>query len=182
MSGHSKWSTIKHKKGAADAKRGKLFSQISKNIRIATKTLGSGDPKHNSGLRLAIEKARAANMSKENIQKAIDRGLGKGKSGQIEEVVYEGFGPSGVGVLVIALTDNKQRTSANIKNIFAKNGGSLGSPGSAKYLFQRSDDGNEYTVVVPLPVTDEAIKHQIESLLESLLEDEDVEDVYSNLA
>ena len=180
MSGHSKWSTIKHKKEALDSKRGKLFSQLSKNIRVATKFGKSGDPKSNSALRLAIEKARAANMSNDIINRAIDRGLGKGKGGQIEEVVYEGFGPGGVGLLVVALTENKQRTAAEMKNIFSKHGGSLGSPGSAKYLFERSIQTNDYQCVMPMQVENETTQKQIEALIDSLLENEDVEDVYSN--
>ncbi|MEN8253673.1 MAG: YebC/PmpR family DNA-binding transcriptional regulator [Patescibacteria group bacterium] len=177
MSGHSKWSTIKHKKGITDAKRGKLFSQLAKNIRIATKEGGSGDPKINSSLRLAIDKARAANMPKENLQRAIDRGMGKGKGGQIQEILYEGFGPGGVAMLIVSLTDNKQRTSAEIKNILSKAGGSLGSPGSASYMFKREKDFN-YTVIIPTVVDDESLQKKLEELMDKLRENEDVEDVY----
>ena len=178
MSGHSKWSTIKHKKGAEDERKGKLFSQLSKNIRLAVKTGGSGDTQHNSVLRLAVEKARASNMSKENIARAIDRGMGKGKEGQIREVVYEGFGPQGVGILVIGQTDNSQRTGSEIRNIFSKHHGSLGAPGSVKYMFKRLADSEEFEVQIPVKITDPNIQEQIQSLLDNLVENDDVEDVY----
>src|SRR3989344_3563462 len=122
MSGHSKWSTIKHKKESTDQKRGKLFSQISRTITIAVRQSGTGDPDLNPSLRLALEKARAANMPGENINRAIRRGLGRGDSGALEEVTYEGYGPGGVGVMVIAHTDNRQRTTAEIRNILERQG------------------------------------------------------------
>ncbi len=178
MSGHSKWSTIKHKKGALDAKRGKLFSQLSKNIKIAVKEGKSGDANQNPGLRLAVEKARSANMPNENIQRAIDRGLGKSASGAvIQEIVYEGFGPNGVGMVIIAMTDNTQRTSSNVKNILSKAGGSIGGPGSVMYMFQRDENG-EYQCTMPMNIDDEKLQSKLEELMDSLREDDDVEDVF----
>lgn len=178
MSGHSKWNNIKNKKGAADAKRGKIFAQLSKHIRIAVKTGGGGDVNSNPSLRLAVEKARSANMPNENIQRAIDRGLGIGKGGQIEEILYEGYGPAGVGFLVIAQTDNKMRTGSEIRSAFDKNGGSLGGPGSAMYLFQRN--GDEYSVQIPLPLGSEQDKTAVERLEEALQEIDDVEEIFHN--
>ena len=177
MSGHSKWSTIKHKKAAADAKRGKVFSQLSKNIRIAVKA-GGGDPNKNSNLRLAIEKAKAANMPKNNIKRAIERASGIGKAGGLDEIVYEGYGPAGVGLIIVAVTDNKMRTSSQIRGVLSKYQGSLGGPGSAMYLFSRS--GADYQVKIPANV-DEAERQKIQKLIDSLEELDDVEEVYSNL-
>ncbi len=178
MAGHSKWANIKNRKGAQDAKRGKLFSQLSKGIKMAVKEGGSGDVDSNPALRLAVDKARAANMPKENIQRAIDRGLGKSATGaSIQEVVYEGFGPQGVGLIIVTLTDNTQRTSSNIKNIVNKSGGSLGSPGCVMYMFER-DDAGEYVCSMPMKLSDKSVIGQIESLIDALREDDDVEDVY----
>lgn len=137
MSGHSKWATIKRQKGATDAKRGAAFTKLSNAITLAVKTGGGiAEPDSNFKLRLAVDKARAANMPKENIQRAIDKA--KGGAGEIvEELLYEGFGPGGVAMLVEAVSDNKQRTVAAVKNIVEKNGGTLGSSGSVAYLFTR---------------------------------------------
>lgn len=179
MSGHSKWSTIKHKKAAIDAKKGKAFSILSKMITIAVKEGGSGDPDQNPRLRLALDKARGANMPNINVQKAIDRGLGKGDGREIEEVVYEGYGPGGVGFMVRVLTDNRNRSGSEIKSLFDKSGGSLGSPGSAAYLFERV--GEEYMVKIPLSL-DETKKQEVKQLIEKLEEHEDVEYVVTNLA
>ncbi len=138
MSGHSKWKTIKHQKGAADIKRGMVFTKLANAITIAVKQGGGGaDPESNPRLRLAMDAARAQNMPKENIQRAIDKGTGKGGEGELHEATYEGFAPGGVNVIVEAATDNPQRTSAEIKNMFEKNGGSFGQPGSSSYLFKR---------------------------------------------
>ncbi len=175
MSGHSKWSTIKHKKGALDAKRGKLFSQLSKQIRVAVKEGASSDPKSSPVLRLALDKAKAANMPKDKIQKAIDRGMGKGKQGQIQEVIYEGFSSTGVGMLIIAQTDNTQRSSAEIKAALSRNNASLGSPGSANYLFERLDDGS-YQANMLMPISLEE-KKKLEKLVDILLNLEDIEEV-----
>jgi len=143
MSGHNKWSTIKHKKGAADAKRGKIFSKLIKEITIAAR-VGGGDPDGNPRLRTAINAARAANMPKDNIDRAIKRGTGEIAGAAYEEVTYEGYGPGGVAVLVDALTDNKNRTVAEIRHIFEKYGGNLGESGCVAWIFQKKG-----MVVVP---------------------------------
>jgi len=138
MSGHSKWAQIKRQKGVTDIKRGQAFTKIAKAITLAVKEGGGiGDPEKNFKLRLAIEKARAINTPKENIERAIERGMGKGKGESLEEVVYEGFGPGGVAVIAEAATDNRQRTNSEVKSIFDKNGGTFGNPGSVSYLFQK---------------------------------------------
>ncbi len=148
MSGHSKWSSIKHKKGAADAKRGKLFSKLARAITVAARD-GGGDPDHNPTLGTAVQKAKDASMPKDKIQKAIDVGTGAGSDGAaIERVVYEGYGPAGVAVLVEALTDNRNRASAEIRHAFSKHGGSLGEPGSVAWIFEKKGsivvDGSRY--------------------------------------
>lgn len=136
MSGHSKWATIKHAKGAADAKRGQLFTKFIKEISIAAR-MGGGDPNSNPRLRTAILKARAANMPKDNIERAIKKGTGELGAATFEELVYEGFGPGGVAILVEVLTDNKNRAAANVRNIFNKTGGNLGTTGSVSRMFER---------------------------------------------
>jgi YebC/PmpR family DNA-binding regulatory protein len=137
MSGHSKWSSIKHKKGAADAKRGKLFTKLARAITVAARD-GGGDPEGNPALATAVQKARDASMPKDNIQRAIDRGTGAGSDGAvIERIVYEGYGPNGIAVLVEALTDNRNRASAEIRFAFSSHGGSLGEPGSVAWIFEK---------------------------------------------
>lgn len=178
MSGHSKWATIKNRKAAVDAKRGKIFSIISKQITVAVREGGGGDPATNPRLRLALEKARSENMPNANIQKAIDKGLGKGGGAVIEEVLYEGYGPGGVGFLVKALTDNRNRTSSEIKTLFDRNGGSLAGPGAVSYMFERSADG--YVAKVTIPVAGD-VKVKVEQLTELIDDQEDVEAVYTNL-
>ena len=126
MSGHSKWATIKHAKGAADAKRGQMFTKLIKEISIAARDGGS-DPDSNPRLRAVVLKARAANMPKDNIERAIKKGSGELGAVSYEELTYEGYGPGGVAILVNVLTDNKNRTAASVRNIFGKNGGNLGS-------------------------------------------------------
>ena len=179
MSGHSKWSTIKHKKAATDAKKGKVFSELAKLIRVAVKEGGSGDPDQNASLRTILDKARQSNMPKDNIKRAIDKGLGIGKGGRIEEMVYEGFGPGGVGYMVVVFSDNRQRTGAEIRQIFDKNGGSLGGPGAVSYMFERK--GNDIVVKVPVPV-EEDVKEKAIKLKELLEELDDVEEVVINAA
>ena len=136
MSGHSKWSTIKHAKGIADAKRGQLFTKFIKEISIAAK-MGGGDPASNPRLRTAMLKAKAASMPKENIERAIKKGTGELGATSYEELVYEGYAPGGVAVLVEVLTDNKNRAAANVRNFFTKNGGNLGTSGSVSRMFDR---------------------------------------------
>lgn len=139
MSGHSKWSTIKRQKGATDVKRGQAFTKLSNVITIAVKLGGSGDPESNPRLRMTIEEARSLNMPKENIQRAIDRGLGVGKEA-FEEVVYEGFGPGKVAFMVEGVTDNKLRTLQEIKNLFERSGGSLAGQGAVAYMFNKKGE------------------------------------------
>ena len=137
MSGHSKWSSIKHKKGAADAKRGKLFSKLARAIIVAAKE-GGGDAANNLALQNAIEKAKSYSMPKDNIERAIAKGAGSDADGAaFETIVYEGYGPEGVAVIAEALTDNKNRTASDVRHIFAKFGGNLGSSGAVAWQFER---------------------------------------------
>lgn len=138
MSGHSKWSTIKRKKGAADAKRGQLFTRLAREISIAARQ-GGGDPDSNFRLRIAIDRARANNMPKDNIERAIAKGTGEGKDGsiQIEEVIYEGYAPHGVAMLIECVTDNRNRAVAEIRHCLTRFGGSMGETGSVGWQFQR---------------------------------------------
>jgi YebC/PmpR family DNA-binding regulatory protein len=171
MSGHSKWSSIKHKKGAADAKRGKLFSKLARAIIVAARD-GGGDPEHNPTLATAIQKARDASMPKENIQRAIDRGTGAGADGAtIESILYEGYGPGGVAILVEALTDNRNRASAEIRFAFSSHGGSLGEPGSVAWIFEKKGaivvDGSRYgedDVIVAIDAGAEDVREDGEQL------------------
>jgi len=148
MSGHSKWSSIKHKKGAADAKRGKLFTKLARAITVAARD-GGPDPEGNAALATAIQKARDASMPKDNIQRAVDRGSGVGSdAAAIETIVFEGYGPGGAAILVEALTDNRNRTSAEVRHAFSKHNGSLGEPGSVAWIFEKRGvvavDGSRY--------------------------------------
>jgi YebC/PmpR family DNA-binding regulatory protein len=137
MSGHSKWASIKHKKAIVDSRRGAHFSKLTRAITVAARD-GGGDPVGNPALDLAIRKAREASMPKDNIERAIAKGTGEGGGAEaIEAVLYEGYGPGGVAVLVEALTENRNRTSAEVRHVFTKNGGSLGEPGSVAYLFDK---------------------------------------------
>ena len=137
MSGHSKWSSIKHKKGAADAKRGKLFTKLARAITVAARE-GGGDPDGNPALALAIDKAKQSSMPKDNIQRAIDRGTGEGAdAAAIERIVYEGYGPGGAAILVEALSDNRNRTGSEIRHAFDRHGGNLGEPNSVAWMFDK---------------------------------------------
>lgn len=136
MSGHNKWSSIKHKKGAQDAKRGKIFTKIIKEITVAARN-GGGDPDTNPALRTAVNKAKSENMPKDNIERAIKKGTGELEGVDYIELTYEGYGPGGVAILIETLTDNKNRTAADIRSIFSKHGGNLGESGSVAYMFQR---------------------------------------------
>jgi YebC/PmpR family DNA-binding regulatory protein len=137
MSGHSKWASIKHKKGAVDAKRGKLFTKLARAISVAARD-GGADPEGNPALATAVQKARDASMPKDNIQRAIDRGTGAGADGAaIERILFEGYGPGGAAILVESLTDNRNRASAEIRHAFSKHGGSLGEPGSVAWIFEK---------------------------------------------
>lgn len=134
MSGHSKWHSIKHKKGAADAKRGKIFTKLGNEIAIAARN--GADPEMNFRLRLAVTKAKQANMPAANIDRSIARGAGTAGGAALEELTYEGYGPAGIAVMVQALTDNRNRTAADVKTAFSKHGGSLGGQGSVAYMFE----------------------------------------------
>jgi len=136
MSGHSKWATIKHKKGALDAKRGKIFTRLIKEIQIAAKQ-GGGDPDGNPRLRTAIAAAKAENMPQDNIKRAVQRGTGELEGVNYEEVTYEGYGPGGVAVIIDVLTDNRNRAVSEIRHAFTKNGGNLGETGSVGYMFAK---------------------------------------------
>lgn len=136
MSGHNKWSKIKNKKGEADAKRGAVFNKLSREIFVAAKA-GGGDPAMNASLRMVLDKARAANMPKDNINRAIKKATDVGDTTNYDEITYEGYGPGGVAILVHTLTDNKKRTDANLHTIFTRNGDNMGSTGSVAYMFDR---------------------------------------------
>ncbi len=148
MSGHSKWATIKHKKGAADAKRGQMFTKLIKEISIAAR-MGGGDPEGNPRLRTVILKARAANMPKDNIDRAIKKGTGELEGVNYEELTYEAYAPGGVAVLIEVLTDNKNRAAADVRNILTRSGGSLATSGAVSRLFKRKGiitfDSEKYT-------------------------------------
>ncbi|HKH76345.1 MAG TPA: YebC/PmpR family DNA-binding transcriptional regulator [Rubrobacteraceae bacterium] len=167
MSGHSKWSTIKRKKGAADAKRGALFGKLSKAITIAARE-GGGDPDMNPALGMAVQKAKEGNMPNDNIQRAIDKGTGAGAdAAMIERITYEGYAPGGVAVLVEVLTDNRNRAASDVRYVFSKNGGKLGTTGSVSYLFERKG-----VILVPINEVDE--DELMELALEAGAEDVEV--------
>jgi YebC/PmpR family DNA-binding regulatory protein len=158
MSGHSKWSSIKHKKGAADARRGKLFTKLARAITVAARD-GGGNSDANPALALAVQKARDASMPKDNIQRAIDRGTGAGSDADaIESVTYEGYGPGGAAIMVDALTDNRNRTGAEVRHAFERHGGSLGEPGSVAWQFENRGviliDGDRYSEDDLMPAID----------------------------
>ncbi len=136
MSGHSKWSTIKHKKGAADAKRGQVFTRIIKEMTVAAR-MGGGDPAANPRLRAAVAEAKANNMPKDNVERAIKRGTGELEGVSYEEITYEGYGPGGVALMVEVMTDNSNRTTPEIRHMLEKNGGNMGTPGSVRFQFER---------------------------------------------
>lgn len=136
MAGHSKWANIKHRKAAQDAKRGKIFTKIIRELVVAAKE-GGGDPNDNPRLRAAMDKALGANMKKDTIEKAIDRGTGNAEGDNYEELTYEGYGPGGVAILVECMTDNKNRTVGEVRHAFTKHGGNLGTNGSVAYLFEK---------------------------------------------
>src|SRR4029079_1635575 len=158
MSGHSKWASIKHKKKAVDATRGALFTKLSRAITVAARD-GGGDPEGNPALALAVQKARDASMPKDNIERAIAKGTGEGADADaLEAVLYEGYGPGGVALLVDALTDNRHRNGSEIRHLFAKHGGNLGEPGSVSYLFDKRGvivvDANRYSEDDLMPAID----------------------------
>lgn len=170
MSGHSKWATIKRSKGAADAKRGVVFTKLSKNVSLAARA--GKDPDMNSALRTAINAAKEANMPKDNIERAILRGAGELPGQNIEEITYEGYGPSGIALLMRCATDNTNRTSTFIKTALKKYGGKLGGPGSVSYLFSQRG-------MLRIDVTD-ADKEKMIELVEVLEDNEDVVELQHN--
>jgi YebC/PmpR family DNA-binding regulatory protein len=177
MSGHSKWASIKHKKAIVDSRRGAQFSKLTRAITVAARD-GGGDPAGNPALDLAIRKAKEASMPKDNIERAIAKGTGEGGEAEaIESVLYEGYGPGGVAVLVEALTDNRNRTSAEVKHAFSKQNGSLGEPGSVAYLFDKKGtivvDGTRYSEDDLMPA--------VEAGAEDISTDEDVFEVVTTL-
>lgn len=180
MAGHSKWNNIKNKKEATDSKRAKVFAQIAKQIRIAVKEGKSDNPQFNPSLRVQLDKARAANMPKDKIQKAIDRGMGKGAEGAtIQEVTYEAFGPGGAALMIMAVTDNSNRTSSDVKYALSRNGGSMAGPGAAKYMFQRSSDGQGFEPTMEIELS-EVDQKSMQSLIDALEEHDDIEEVVTN--
>jgi YebC/PmpR family DNA-binding regulatory protein len=178
MSGHSKWASIKHKKAVVDSRRGAQFSKLSRAITVAARD-GGGDPAANATLETAVRKAKEASMPKDNIERAIAKGAGGGtEANDIESVLYEGYGPGGVALLVEALTENRNRTGADIRHIFSKNGGSLGEPGSVAYLFDKKGtiviDGSRYS--------EDDLMAAIEAGAEDINADEDVFEVVTEPA
>jgi YebC/PmpR family DNA-binding regulatory protein len=203
MSGHSKWATIKHKKGALDAKRGKIFTRVIKEIMIAARS--GGDPAMNPRLRTAVTAAKAVSMPADNIKRAIMRGTGELEGGQIDEIMFEGYGPGGAAVLVMVATDNRNRTVSDIRHIFSKQGGNLGEQGSVAWMFERksqiliegdkaSDAVLEAITKAGIPTASAEIGMVPKNLLklegknasgmlrlsEALEEHDDVQNVYSN--
>lgn len=170
MSGHSKWSTIKRKKGAADAKRGKMFTKLIKEITIAARE-GGGDPGANPRLRLAVDNAKAANMPADNIERAIKKATGELEGVTYHELTYEGYGPSGVAILVEVATDNKNRTVADVRHLFSKYNGSLGENGSVAWMFDRKG-------VMTLPNQDKSEDEIMDIVLEAGAEDLQTEEEF----
>jgi len=174
MSGHNKWSKIKHKKAASDAQKSKLFGKLAKLIATESKKAG-GDISAPS-LRAVIDKAKAENMPSDNIDRAVKKGMSADAT-TMEFVQYEAYGPGGCGIVIDGLTDNKNRTAQEIKHLLSKNGLALAAPGSAMWMFVKSDDGLEPTTTVDLSESDGA---KLESILEALEEHDDVQEVYTN--
>lgn len=177
MSGHSKWSKTKHIKAVADVKKGKIFSKMARMISVAAKEKG-GDPETNPKLRLAIEQARAVNMPKDNIERAIKRGTGEIEGAKIESAIYEAYGPGGVAIIIEIITDNKNRTLSEIKHILSAHQAKLAQAGSVKYLFEQKN--SDWIPKYPMS-TNAKTKAQIEKLFEALDEQDDVQEIYSNL-
>ncbi len=177
MSGHSKWATIKRQKGANDAKRGQLFTKLANAITIAVKQGGGNtDPNFNASLRLAVDKAKGANMPKESIERAVQKGAGGAGGVELDEVMYEGFASGGVGLLVEAVTDKKQRTVAEVKNVIEKNGGTMAGQGAVSYLFQKAGE-----IIVPKngKSTDEIMNIALENNVSDIEDDDEVVYLYT---
>jgi YebC/PmpR family DNA-binding regulatory protein len=175
MSGHSKWSSIKHKKGAADAKRGALFTKLARGITIAARD--GADPAGNAALALAIQKAKDNSMPKDNIERAVAKGAGTDKdAATVEEVIYEGYGPAGVALLIHCYTDNRNRTGADVRSILSKNGGSLGEPGSVAYVFEKKG----MVIVEAEKASEDDLMIAIDAGAEDIVEDGDVFEVVTD--
>jgi YebC/PmpR family DNA-binding regulatory protein len=178
MSGHSKWSTIKRKKAATDAKRGKIFTRLAREITIAARE-GGGDIDTNFRLRLAIDKAKAGNMPKDNIERAITRGTGGGADAELEEVTYEGYAPHGVALLVLTLTDNRNRAVAEVRRVFNKQGGSMSEAGAVAWQFDRKG----YIAIEPNGIDADAIfEHAVDAGAEDVIFGDDMIEVYADLS
>jgi YebC/PmpR family DNA-binding regulatory protein len=176
MSGHSKWHSIKHKKGALDAKRGKLFTKFIKEITVAARS-GGGDPEGNARLRKAIADAKAGNMPNDTIDRAIRRGTGEEEGVNYEEITYEGYGPGGVALMIQSMTDNRNRTVAEIRHIFSKNGGNLGESGSVGWMFEKKG----YIVVDKSAKSEEELfELAIEAGADDLRDDEDTFEIITS--
>lgn len=177
MSGHSKWSTIKHKKAATDAKRGKLFTRLAREITLAARE-GGGNPDVNFSLRLAVDKAKSANMPKDNIERAIKRGTGELKGEELSEVTYEGYAPNGVALLLQVLTDNKNRTVADVRRIITRQGGTLADAGAVAWQFDRKG----YIAVAPDGVDQDTLfEVAVEAGAEDVVFGDDLIEVYAEL-
>ncbi len=178
MSGHSKWSSIKHKKAIVDSRRGAAFTKLARAVTVAARE-GGGDPDSNAALENAIRKAKAASMPKDNIERAIAKGTGEGgEADAIESVLYEGYGPGGVALLVEALTENRNRTGADVRHAFSKNGGSLGEPGSVAYLFDKKG-----TIVIDAErYSEDDLMVAVEAGAEDVVTDDDVFEVIAEPA
>ena len=174
MSGHNKWSKVKNKKAATDAKKSQIFSKISKLV--ASESKKAGGNADSPGLRAAIEKGKSANMPSDNIERAIKKGM-SGKEADLQSVLYEAYAQGGSALLIEVLSDNRNRTSAEIKHILSKNGASLASPGSATWAFEKTSSGWETKTAVPVNAED---AEKLENLMEELEDNEDVQDVHSN--
>ena len=177
MSGHSKWSTIKHKKAITDARRGKLFTRLAREITVAAR-MGGGDPNINFGLRLAVDKARSANMPKDNIERAIKRGTGELKGEDLSEVMYEGYTPNGVAVLVKVLTDNKNRTVADIRRVLTRQGGTMAEAGAVAWQFERKG----YIAIAPDGVDEDIIfEIAVDAGADDIVFGDDLIEVYADM-
>lgn len=170
MAGHSKWANIKHRKGAQDNKKGKIFTKIARELTVAAK-IGGGDPASNSRLRLALDKARAANMPKDNVERAIKKGTGEGNDQVFEDITYEGYAPGGVGILVKTLTDNRNRTIMEVRTVITKRGGSMAEAGSVAWQFENKG-------IIEVPVTacseDDIMNYALEAGAEDVVTDGDI--------
>jgi len=179
MSGHSKWATTKHKKEAIDKKRGALFTKLGNAITIAARQ--GSDLETNFSLRLAIDRAKAANMPKENIERAIKRGAGEIEGAQLEEIIYEGFGPGKISIIIETLTDNKNRTVSEIKHILDKSGGTMAGQGSVMWMFERNKSAKDKFVAKNKIKVDDETKEKLRNLFDILDEHQDVINYYTNL-